>query len=209
MATTFLNRIEYEEIPPPADVWRATKHAYAKDLIEDGLLFLTNTDIYRNDPDPERGDSTETDGTFIRNGVRCKTGHTNPIFLWCTTLESDTKAVLASWSDCDTVVRISNPEQFAQRIVNASKAQGVEGISFHCGKPTYDKNRGGTSPYHWSESIYQKPERYAIQKEYRFALVAGYSMIGVERIKLHLGPCSDLVSIVDTRHANKAMESDA
>lgn len=209
MATTILNGIEYEEIPPPADVWRATKHSYAKGLVEAGLLFLTNADVYRNDPDPERGDSTETDGTFIRKGIRCTTGHTNPIFLWCTTLESDTKTVLASWSDCDTVVRIHNPQELAQRIVKSAKAQGVDGISFHCGKPTYDKSRGGTNPYHWSESIYQKPERYALQKEYRFALVANFSMIDVERIKLYLGPCRDLISIVDTKRANKAMESDA
>jgi len=35
--------------------------------------------------------------------------------------------------------------------------QGVKGVSFHAGTPTYDKEQGGTRPYHWAESIYQKP----------------------------------------------------
>ena len=193
MTSTILNGIEYEEIPPPRSLWRATKYIHALDLIEKGRLYLTNAQSYREDSDPERGDATETDGTFIRQGVRCKTGHTNPIFLWCTTLESNADAVLAIWRDHDTVVHIRDPHAFAQRIMMAAKAKGIEGVSFHAGSTTYDKERGGMRPYHWAESIYQKPERYGTQKEYRFALIGDYSMIGLEKVELLLGSCNDLV----------------
>jgi hypothetical protein len=196
MVPTIVNGVGYDEFPPPADLWGATKYAYAVDLIENGLLYLTNAQIYREHSDSERGDPTETDGKFIRQGVPCATAHTNPIFLWCTTLDPDPEAVLAVWRDCDTVVHICEPQAFAERILRTAKAQGVKGVSFHAGTPTYDKEQGGTRPYHWAESIYQKPKLHAQQKEYRFALVGDYSMIEVPRIELSLGPCDDLISIV-------------
>lgn len=195
MTPTIVNGVEYEETPPPSDLWRATKYSHAMDLIQNGLLYLTNAQIYREDPDPERGDATETDGKFIRQGAPCTTGHTNPIFLWCTTLESDPDAVLAVWRDCDTVIHIRNPQALAERILRTAIVNGVKGVSFHAGAPTYDKEHGGTRLYYWAESIYQKPEQHAEQKEYRFALVGDYSMIGVPKVELSLGPCDDLVSV--------------
>lgn len=199
MAPTIVNGVEYADAAPPPELWRATKYAYAIDLIEKGLLYLTNAQKYREDSDPERGDPTETDGKFIRRGVACRTGHTNPIFLWCATLDPNPDAVLAVWRDCNTVVHIRSPQIFAERILKTAKDQGVKGVSFHAGTPTYDKERGGTRPYNWAESIYQKPEGHAEQKEYRFALVGDYSMADVESIKLLLGPCADLVSVVRRR----------
>ena len=103
--------------------------------------------------------------------------------------------MLAVWHDCNTVVHIREPQTFAERILRAALAQGVDGISFHAGFPTYDKGRGSVRPYHWTESIYQKPEKHTQQKEYRFALVGNYSMTDVE-IELFLGPCDDLESVV-------------
>lgn len=99
-----VNGVEYAQTPVPSDLWRATKYAYAVDMMKDGLVYMSNAQKYRNDPDPERGDPTETDGRFIRQGVTCKTGHTNPIFLWCATLDSNPESVLAVWKDCDTVI---------------------------------------------------------------------------------------------------------
>ena len=196
MVPTIVNGVEYDEFPPPADLWRATKYVHAVDLINKGLMYLTNAQIYREDSDPERGDPTETEGKFIRQGIPCTTGHTNPIFLWCATLDPDPDVVLALWRDCDTVVHICNPQAFAERILKIAKTQGVKGVSFHAGTPTYDKERGGMRPYHWAESIYQKPERHAQQKEYRFALVGEYSMVEVPRLELFLGPCDDLITII-------------
>lgn len=196
MGPSIVNGIEYDEYPPPLDLWRATKYCYSVDLIINGLLYLKNAQIYREDSDPERGDPTETDGKFIRQGIPCTTGHTNPIFLWCATVNPDPDAVLALWCDYDTVIHISQPQTFAERILKIAKAQGVKVASFHAGTPTYDKEQGGTRPYHWAESIYQKPGRYAQQKEYRFALVGDYSMIEVPTVELFLGPCDDLISIV-------------
>ena len=199
MAMTIINGIEYAEIPPPPDLWRATKYSYAIDLIEKGLLYLFNAQKYRDDPDSERGDLTETDGKFIRQGTSCITGHTNPIFLWCTTLNSNPDAVLSVWQDYDTIVHIREPQIFAERILRTARNQGVKGVSFHAGKSIYDKEKGGVQPYHWAESIFQKPEGYVQQSEYRFALVGDYSMTGVQKIELLLGPCDDLVSVVTKR----------
>lgn len=198
MATN-VNGVEYAQMPIPPDIWRATKYAYAVELIESGILCLSNAQRYRHDPDPERGDPTETDGRFIRQGVTCITGHTNPIFLWCTTLDSNPESVLSIWRDCDTVIHISNPQALAERMLSAAKAQGVDGVSFHAGIPTYDKDKGGTAEYHWAESIFQKPLRHAPQKEYRFALVGSYAMNRTTSVKLKLGPCDDIVSIEKRR----------
>lgn len=194
--------VEYVEMPPP-DLWRATKYQHAVDLIEEGLLYLSIAQKYREDPDPERGDPTETDGRFIRQGVVCTTGHTNPIFLWCATLDPDPDAVLSVWQDCDTVIHISNPQALAERVLSAAKAQGVDGVSFHAGRPTYDKDQGSTAPYHWAESIFQKPDGQAAQKEYRFALVGSYDMIGTPHVKLVLGPCDDIISVAKRRECEQ------
>ena len=199
MKPIIVNGVEYVEYPPPEKVWRATQYDYATSLIEHGILCLTNAEVYRNDPDPERGDETETDGVFIRQGVRCTTGHTNPIFLWSTTLEANPQVLLDTWRDCDIVVCINNPKVLAEKILKTAISQNVRGVSFYAGEPLYDKGQGGIGAYRWAESIFQKPEKQAAQQEYRFALVGDYSMIDVKRIKLTLGPCSDLISIVKRR----------
>ncbi len=85
-----------------------------------------------------------------------------------------------------------------------AKTQGVKGVSFHAGSPRYDKEQGGTRPYHWAESIYQKPERHAQQKEYRLALVGDYSMVEVPRVELFLGPCDDLITIIKRKECEQA-----
>ena len=198
MEPKIVDGVEYIEYPPPPRVWRATQYDHAKSLIEQGILYLTNAELYRNNPDLERGDPTETDGTFIREGMRCTTGHTNPIFLWCTSL-STPESLMDTWCDCDTVVCIDNPKKMAERILKTAIAQDVKGVSCHAGTPVYDKDKGGTRTYHWAESIFQKPERQSSQQEYRFALVGEYSMIDIERIKLNLGSCSDIISIVKRR----------
>lgn len=197
--TAIVNGVEYAQVPIPSDIWRATKYAYAVDLIKSGSLYLSNAQKYRYDSDPERGDSTETDGRFIRQGVACTTEHTNPIFLWCATLDPEPDSVLSVWRDCDTVIHISNPQALAERMLSAAKAQGVDGVSFHAGIPSYDKDTGGTEEYYWAESIFQKPDVHAPQREYRYALVGSYNMIGTPGLNLNIGPCDDIVSIVKRR----------
>ena len=198
MDTLAVEGVEYEEYPPPNCVWRATQYEHAMSLIDQGILYLTNARVYREKLDPERGDPTETDGVFIRQGMRCTTGHTNPIFLWCASLATP-EALMDTWSDCNTIVCINNPKIFAERILQAAITQNVKGISFHAGRPLYNKEKGGTGAYHWVESIFQKPESQLSQEEYRFALVGEYSISDVKRIKLSLGTCRDLISIVKRR----------
>lgn len=199
MKTAIVNGVEYDKFPPPGALWRATKYSYAQDTIQKGLIYFTNANEFRDDANHERGDLTETDGKFIRQGVPRTTGHTNPIFLFCATIESDADALFAIWRDCDTVICIHNPQMLAERMLKAAIAQGVKGISFHAGSPLYDKCHGGTNSYHWAESIYQKPESYALQKEYRFAIVGDYSMISTKQIILNIGSCEDLISITANR----------
>ena len=198
MKSIIIRGVEYVDYPPPNRVWRATKHDHATSLVEQGILYLTNAEVYRDNPDPERGDSTETDGVFVRQSVRCTTGHTNPIFIWCTS-QAAPETLLNTWEDCDTVVCIKNPRGLAERMLQTAIAQNVKGASFYAGAPLYDKDKGGIGAYHWAESIFQKPERHSPQQEYRFALVGQYTMINVKRIKLSIGPCDDLISIVKRR----------
>lgn len=159
--STIINGVEYAQMPIPSELWRATKYANALDLIKRGVLYLSSAQKYRTDPDPERGDATETDGRFIRQGVTCTTVHTNPIFLWCTTLDPDPESVLGVWRDYDTVIHIDNPQALAERMLKAAKTQGVDGVSFHAGTPTYDKDQGGTAAYlgrkHLSEAGWTCP----------------------------------------------------
>lgn len=197
--STIVNGVEYFETPIPSDLWRATQYQYAIDLINSGILYLSNACKYREDPDPAHGDPTETDGRFIRQGVTCVTGHTNPIFLWCGSLDSDPSSLLSTWQDCDIVIHISNPQALAERVLSAAKKQGVDGVSFHAGRPIYDKEQGGTAPYEWAESIFQKPSGQSPQREYRFALVGSCTMNNMPYVKLELGPCNDIVSIAKLR----------
>ncbi|HEY9162514.1 MAG TPA: hypothetical protein VIS94_15655 [Desulfomonilia bacterium] len=140
MPNEIINEVDYEETPPPSDLWRATEYKYANDIIQNGLLYLRNVQEYREDLDPERGDATETDGHFVRHDVPCTTSHTNPIFLWCTTLESDPDTVLTIWRNYDTVIHISDPQALAERILRAAVIKGVRGISFHAGTTIYNKD---------------------------------------------------------------------
>ena len=197
--SVIINGVEYFETPIPTDLWRATQYKHAVDLMNTGLLYLSNAQKYREDPDPKRGDSTETDGRFIRQGTTCNTGHTNPIFLWCATLDSSPKSPLSVWKDCDTVIHINNPQVLAERMLKAAKKQGVDGISFHAGRPIYDKNKGGTHQYNWAESIFQKPEGQAQQREYRFALVGSCAISNMHCVKLEIGACNDIISIAKRR----------
>lgn len=193
--TTIVAGVEYEKFPPPSVLWRATRHSYAQDIIQKGLIYFTNAQEFRTNTNRERGDLTETDGNFIRNGVPCSTTHTNPVFLFCTTFEPDAETLLAIWRDCDTVICIHNPKLLAERILQAAIDQGVKCISFHAGSTSYDKHQGGTNQYHWAESIFQKSENYMPQNEYRFALVGDYSMTSTKQIILNIGSCIDLISI--------------
>ena len=81
-------------------------------------------------------------------------------------------------------------------MLSAAKKQSADFVSFHAGTPTYDKDTGGTGEYHWAESIFQKPNKQAPQREYRFALVGSYKMIETQFVELKLGPCDDIISII-------------
>jgi len=176
-------------------------HKYAIDLVSSGTIYLTNAEEFRRDSTVERGDPTETNGHFIRQGASCRTGHTNPIFLWCTTKESNPIALLETWKDCDTVICIHNPQKFAERMLQTAIAQGIKGLALHAGCTLYDKCRGSVAPYHWSESIFQKPGCYSHQQEYRFALVGKYDIKKDKHVILTLGSCKGLVTI----SANQAL----
>lgn len=197
--TTTKNGVEYEHFPPPSALMRADHHAHAIDLVTSGTVYMSNAGVYREAMDPGRGDVTETDGRFIRQGIPCRTGHTNPIFLWCTTMESDPSALLETWEDRDTIIRIHDPQLLAERMLKTAVAQGVRVLSFHAGRTRYDKCRGSEAPYHWSESIFQKPGCYSRQEEYRFALVADYCMSEERNIILKMGSCKGLVTIAARR----------
>ena len=191
-----LNGVTYDNLPPPSDLWRATQYDYAVELIQKGILYLTNAQVYREAEDVERGDPMETCGVFNRKGLRCSIDYANPIFLWCMTLDPDPSSLLTVWRDCDTVLHIRDPQMLAERILKSSKNFGVEYVSFHAGRLTYDKDRGRDERCRFADSIFQKPERHAHQREYRFALMGDGFMSECITLRLSLGPCSDLIEII-------------
>jgi hypothetical protein len=174
--------------------------AYPREWAEKFLLgeiHFTNIEIFQADEDKQRGDSLEGTSITIRQGVRYTGCYASPIFVWCSTTETDTKVILNTWKDRDAVVQITDTLGFARRIrdVAAGLKPNIH-VLLQVGPITYDKDEGSHREYDWAEGIFQKNIRFNDQKEFRFALVGDSNTENCKEIILHLGNCTDLARIL-------------
>ena len=193
MNTLFQEGIEF--VLP--GIYKAYPRTWAEDLLNSGRIYFTNIEIFRADENPQRGDPLECTSITVRQGVRCTGCYANPIFVWCSTMETDPTLIIETWKDRDTVLQITDTLKFAERIRDAAvrlkpKIQGLQ-----VGPVTYDKDEGSFRVYHWAEGILQKSLRFSCQKEFRLALVGNFSIQNDENVILELGDCTDIARIVE------------
>lgn len=191
MSTFFYDGIEF--VLP--GIMKACKRKHANQLISNGDLCFTNLSEFQRDEHPERGDPLEGVGIATRNKIQCTSGHINPIFVWCSTMENNPEQILSKWQDRDTVIQITNTLEFARRIQEAIKNK-PQILHLQVGPVTYDKDQGSNRDYHWPEATFQKGLHYNNQKEFRFALVGQMQendMQQKKNILLNIGACTDIV----------------
>jgi len=191
MSTVFKDGIEF--ILP--GIQKAYPRMWAEGFLSTGMVFFTNLEIFRAEEDSERGDSLEGTSVTIRQGVRCTANYLNPIFVWCGTMENEPETILATWRDRDTVIQITDPLAFTQRVRDAAVAHEARILSLQVGPVTYDKDKGSHRTYHWAEGLFQKNHQFNGQKEFRFALVGDPNLEGTEHIVLSLEDCTDIARI--------------
>jgi hypothetical protein len=171
-------------------VAKAYPKAWAHDFLSNGTMYFTNAAVFQRDEHPDRGDPLEC------------SDYINPIFVWCTTMESQPCEVLRSWPDRDSVVMIKNSLRLAERIRDAAK-QTKAVINFQVGPVVYDRDLEHQRDYFWGKGIFQKDYRFGGQKEFRFALVGDCESKEEEHIVLQLGDCTDIAQLMNERHPNQ------
>ena len=88
-------------------------------FLEHGTIYFTNLEIFKRDEDVERGDLLEGTSVTIRQGVKCTAHYSNPIFVFCTTMETEPDMVLSKWQDRDTILQITDTFSFINRVNDA------------------------------------------------------------------------------------------
>ena len=195
--------IDYREYPPPPTMWKASRREWAEQLVKCGKLYLTNTNEFRHDDDPERGDGDETVGIYKIDERDCRKYVGNEIFLWCASLEACPSNLLGVFGDCDVVVEIRNTEAFLARVRHACSSVGYASLA--AGSVSYDKSRKSElTEFILLDGIFQKEARQAAQREYRLALTMNATNPNVEcpyvdHMQLDMGDCSDLAAVVFVR----------
>ena len=178
-------------------IFKAYPREWAVQFLEQGTIYFTNLVIFQQDENVERGDLLEGTSVTIRQGIRCTADCLNPIFVFCSTMETDPNTVLSTWTERDTVLQIKDTLSFINRIKDAAIKRKSDIRGLKVGPVTYDKDAGSNRNYHWAEGIFQKNMRHSGQKEFRIALVGDVRIKCEEDIMLTLGNCSDIARIME------------
>lgn len=178
-------------------IYKAYPREWAEKFLYEGEIYFTNLEIFKTAEDEQRRDPLEGTSITIRQEVRCTSSYASPIFVWCSTMETDPKVILNTWKDRNTVVQITDTLEFARRIRNvALELKPNIKVLLQVGLITYDKDDGSHRKYDWAEGIFQKNIRFNGQKEFRFSLVGDSNMNKNNEIILKLGDCTDIARIL-------------
>ena len=201
---SFAGGIEY--IVP--SIRKAYPQVWAEEFLNQGVMYFTNDNIFRHTEHPQRGDNSEGEGVYNRQGVRCTSSAINPVFLWCATMETCRERILRTWQDRDTIVEVQDVLALIGKVRSAIRERTdlINSVTgFALGPVTYDKDTGGHTPYCFYEGVFQKHERYNEQKEFRLVLVGQNRLVQDEYgmdclkadndIRLQVGNCRDIVHI--------------
>ena len=178
-------------------IFKAYPRAYADDFMKRGIVYFTNLNVFKKEEDEERGDPMEGTGRSIHNDtVYSVHFRGNPIFVWCSTLETQKEEILNTWQDRDTVIEIYDRLKFIDRIIEAGRKHGLASGSSHIGPVTYDKNTGSRRTGQIVDGLFQKNMRYQHQKEFRFVICGVRELTDKNELILELGDCGDIARIV-------------
>lgn len=176
-------------------VFKATMYGWARDLIDNGTIYFTNIKRFIEDPDLNRGDRNEGKHVLIRNGIRCTSDPSMPVYVWCCTLDARPCRVIETWADKDCVIQVLDTVEFAKRINGAIAECQLDLWPLQVGPVVYTKTTGGYENDNLADGVFQKDEHYDSQKEFRFALCGRTGQEPEENIILNLGTCNDIVRI--------------
>lgn len=191
-----MSSIQYKEIEfILPSILKAYPSEWARQLIEEGIIYFTNLQVFRSDEHEERGDVREGTVHRVLNDGMFIGAYQNPIYVWCGTMETNTDTILNTWRDRATVVEVKNTMIFLERI--RDKVKDIEGVvRFQAGPVVYDKDQGSHRDYFWAQGIFQKNLCYGGQKEFRLALIGDAKKLnGRPHIIITLGDCTDIIRI--------------
>jgi len=189
----------YHESPGPRRLWKAMSLGHARDLIERGVFYMSNLNVYRHQQPGPRCDQSEgvLEYGFRDSSFRVHSG--NHVHVWCATSENKPDRLLERWPDCDAVVEITQCQEFFRRAKKACVAQGVNYSGICAGYARYDRGKTRRDWPKWGHGYVQKGLEFATQREYRFIIVLNPGEPYQSAIKLNLGDCRDIVRVIASR----------
>ncbi len=140
--TMIVNGVEYNTYPPPSALVKVMKSRWAKELIDYGNIRFGSLESYREWENAILGDPNDGKGRLHMMGHPYDTDSGNPVYAWCAslpTITTDRTLLLAEHGSYDSVVRISDPLLFIQRVCNIL-VRSYKTMYLHCSPVSY--NRG-------------------------------------------------------------------
>lgn len=198
--TVINNGIEYNELPSPSLLIKATKMKWAEKLRNEGCIRLNSVEFYRAFEDSELGDINEGTGMFKLDGRPMQTDSVNEVFIWCCAItEANPETLKKLNCSYDTIVVIHDVEKFVNRIILSAKIQGYT-LYPHIGKVKYNReaeiSKEKLKSQQWHYNVFQKNFNYTHQEEYRLSFLnLTFKRINQNHIDLLLCNCSDIIEI--------------
>jgi hypothetical protein len=200
------------------------KEEYALDFIK-GHIRFTNQNECKEMKYP-RGDPTERISSLKypakiqtlhidKNTMKCiNSTYSNGFMNWSGGLLNSVFVLCACLPNCDMeklkkelkspfVVQMNNPQEFLSRIeksyneqYNSNKKRIIHNyVSYTKGQQSKKPHPGDS----WYLSIFQKPDKYSYQKEYRFAILLHNISSEQEFIKLNINNCEDICVLIENK----------
>ncbi len=195
-----VENIEYNAYPPPSEVVKLTKRAWAEQMAATGTLRFGSLASYRAWENNVLGDPQEGEGVLCMNGHPYTTGSSNPVFAWCASFPSispERTSLLAQHGEYDCCVRVRDFPEFIRRVKLALVAKG---LWLHCGEVAYTKGYEvrldvlRSQPFHFN--VFQKDRAFVDDREYRLALTdLNMGRADAEHVTLEIGACLDILEV--------------
>lgn len=194
--------IEYNELPPPQSLIKAMKGEYAIQFRDMGTLKVRHISYHRQRENKTLGDPRDGKGLFHVKGHPYTMSLTNPFFPLCMCLPviSSNRLVTLADGEYDSIVVISNTEEFLKRLLKWSISQKPSLWLLHCGVVKYNRGSEVTIEIVKNQkshhNVFQKDPSFSDDKEYRIALI-DVKHQNREYVDVSLGNCNDIVTIHD------------
>ena len=171
--TRLVDRVEYNEYPPPLCLFKAMKRQWAERLVADGLLRFRSLEYYRRWEKGKLGDPDEGVGLFHLNGLPMTTETTLEVHIQCFSVEREAAATLAQEVGYDCLAVIHSSEKLLN-LVHKWLLEDRRHPILHCGSVIYNRgeevDKETLNSQKWHSNIFQKDASFCDQAEYRLAI---------------------------------------